>query len=139
MSFELNRKTYETDENGCLQNPEDWNKKVAKYLARGVEIDLTSEHWKVIDILRHYYQEYGYPPQMKAIVKKMEKRFVSEKANHKYFYKLFPQGPYNQAYKIAGIPMPYLTRGCEAPLIRWYLWSNTYGMREGGPLTPLPR
>ncbi|MEW5767836.1 MAG: TusE/DsrC/DsvC family sulfur relay protein [bacterium] len=71
MSFELNRKTYETDENGGLQNPEDWNEEVAKYLARGEEIELTSEHWKVIDILRHYYQEYGYPPQMKVIVKKM--------------------------------------------------------------------
>lgn len=128
MGFEINGRIYETDENGYLQNPEAWNKEAAEYLARIAGLELTAEHWEVINILRDYYQEYGYPPQMKVIAKEMKKRLGAEKGNRKYFYQLFPGGPYNQAFKIAGILMCFSTCGCEGPLIRRYLWSKTYGI-----------
>lgn len=130
MSFKLKEKVYETDENGYLQNPEDWNKEVARYIAKVVGLKLTSEHWEVINILREYTQEYGYPPQMKVIARAMEKRLGAEKGNYKYFYKLFPKWPYNQAYKIAGVPMPFTGCDCGGRLIKWHLWSKTY---EGIP------
>jgi TusE/DsrC/DsvC family sulfur relay protein len=97
---------------------------------------LTEEHWVVIDIIRDYYEEYGYPPQMKIIVKEMKKLLGIEKGTQRYFYKLFPAGPYKHAYKIAGIQVSYSTCGCEAPLIRRYLWSKTYGI-DGEIVTEL--
>ncbi len=106
MSFELNGVFYQTDKEGYLENPENWNKEVAEYMASTVDTELTPEHWQVIEILRDYYQEYGYPPQVKVIVKTMQKRFGTEKGNYKYFYQLFPKGPYLQAYKIAGVSNP---------------------------------
>jgi sulfur relay (sulfurtransferase) DsrC/TusE family protein len=39
MSFEINGKIYETDENGYLKNPAQWNREIAKYLAKLLGID----------------------------------------------------------------------------------------------------
>ncbi len=129
MSFELKGRVYETDGQGYLQNPEDWNKEVAQYLAKVVGLELTSEHWEVIGIIREHYQKYQTAPPLKVITNQM-KRLCTGKDNKEYFFNLFPDGPYNQAYKIAGVPMPYTDCGCERALMRWYLWSKTY---EGIP------
>lgn len=127
MSFELNGRIYETDENDYLQNPDDWNEDVAEYIADMVGIKLTQEHKVVIGLIRDYYQEYGCAPYLGVIVKIMgQKLGEGEKANRKYFFYLFPQGPYLQAYKIAGVPMPITDYDSESALMRWHLWSKTY-------------
>ena len=130
MGFELNGKVYETDDNGYLQNPDDWNKEAARYMAKVVGLELTSEHWEVIGILREYYHQYQYPPALKIIAKEMGHRLGSEKGSKGYFFQLFPGGQYRQAYKIAGVPMPFTDCGCERALIHWHLWDKTY---EGTP------
>lgn len=124
--FEINGKTYKIDENSYLQNPDEWNKDVAEYMAEIDGVKLTSEHWKVINFIRDYYQEYQYSPALKVIAKEMGKRLGSEKGSKRYFFQLFPRGPYRQGYKIAGVPMPFTTCEFPAPLMRWYLWSKTY-------------
>ncbi len=126
MSFELNEKFYETDENGYLQNPDDWNKDVAVYMAKITVLELTPEHWEVIKSIRNYYHEYQSPPALKIIAKEMERRLGTEKGSKDYFFQLFPRGQYQQAYKIAGVPMPFTGCDCENTLIHWKLWSNTY-------------
>jgi len=126
ISFWLGGKIYGTDEYGYLQNPDDWSKEVGEYLAEMTALKLTPEHWEIINIIREYYNQYQYPPYLKVIAKEMEKRWGAEKGSKRYFFKLFPDGPYNQAYKIAGVPMPDSTCGCEASLMRWHLWSKTY-------------
>ena len=44
MSFELNGKTYETDEEGYLINLGDWSEDVATFLAQQEKLDLTPNH-----------------------------------------------------------------------------------------------
>lgn len=126
MGFEFNGRVYETDENGYLQNPDDWDEDVSVYLAKMVNLELTQEHWEVINIIRNYYQEYQYPPALKIIAKKMGHRLGAEKGSKQYFFQLFPKGPYQQAYKIAGVPMPFVGCGCEEALMHWQLWGKTY-------------
>lgn len=129
--FELNGQPYETDADGFLQDANQWNKGIAEYMAKGCGITLTLEHWNVIGILRNYYQEYGYPPQMKIIAREMKKMLGEEKGNAWYFHELFPQGQYNQAFKIAGISVSFSCGGCGRVLIGLNLWSNTYGNGSG--------
>lgn len=106
MSFELNGKTYATDEEGYLQNLDDWSKDVAEYIARTEDVEMTENHWEIINFLRDYYDEYQIAPMIKILIKEMKKKFGPEKGNNKYLYELYPAGPAKQACKIAGLPKP---------------------------------
>ena len=105
-SFELNGRTYQTDEDGYLVNIEEWCKEVGEYLAKEEGLEMTKSHWEVINFLREYYEEYKIAPMIKILVKAIAKKFGSEKGNTKYLYDLYPEGPAKQACKIAGLPKP---------------------------------
>jgi len=106
MSFEINGKVYETDEEGYLVNLSDWNEEVAKHLAAEEKIELTAAHWEVINFLREYYNDYQIAPAIRVLTKAIGKKLGPEKGNSKYLYELFPYGPAKQACKIAGLPKP---------------------------------
>jgi tRNA 2-thiouridine synthesizing protein E len=106
MSFELNGKTYETDEEGYLVNLGDWNEDVAAFLAQQEKIDMAENHWQVVNFLREYYNDYQIAPAVRVLTKAIGKKLGADKGNSKYLYELFPYGPAKQACKIAGLPKP---------------------------------
>lgn len=106
MSFELKGKTYETDEEGYLQNLSDWSEDVAQFLATQENVELTSHHWEVVNFLREYYSEFQIAPAVRVLTKAIGKKLGPDKGNNKYLYELFPYGPAKQACKIAGLPKP---------------------------------
>ena len=67
MALEVNGKSIETDENGNLTDPSAWDEDVAKALAAEDNIELTQEHWDVINYLRSEYIDNKTP---KIIIKK---------------------------------------------------------------------
>ncbi|MEA3277925.1 MAG: TusE/DsrC/DsvC family sulfur relay protein [Pseudomonadota bacterium] len=104
MSIEVNGKTIETDANGNLVNPQDWNEDVAKVLAVEDGIEFTQEHWDVLEYLRdEYMNNSNNQPMERAILKDMGKRW-GKKVSSKDLYKLFPQAPSKQGNRIAGLP-----------------------------------
>jgi TusE/DsrC/DsvC family sulfur relay protein len=105
-AYVLDSRTYEHDEEGYLKNLSDWNKELAELIAKEENIELTPEHWEVINFLREYYEEYQVAPAIRVLVKAMKKAFGPEKGDQKYLYQLFPYGPAKQACKIAGLPKP---------------------------------
>jgi dissimilatory sulfite reductase related protein len=105
-AFDLNGKAYETDEEGYLLNLADWNEDVAQFLAQGENVELTPNHWEVINFLREYYNEYQIAPAIRVLTKAIGKKLGPDKGNNKYLYELFPYGPAKQACKIAGLPKP---------------------------------
>jgi len=106
MSFEINGKTYDTDEEGYLLNLADWTNEAAEHLAQEEKVPLTDNHWEVINFLREYYNEYQIAPAVRVLTKAIGKKFGEEKGISKYLYDLFPYGPAKQACKIAGLPKP---------------------------------
>ena len=58
MTIEVNGKSLETDEEGYLANLSDWEKDVADEMAKADGIDLSDDHWEIINFLREYYEEY---------------------------------------------------------------------------------
>ena len=72
---------------------------VAEVMAKEDELDLTDEHWKVVNYLREYYLQFGVAPMIRKVTK--ETGF-----NLKKIYELFPSGPAKGACKVAGLPKP---------------------------------
>lgn len=106
MAMDVNGVSIETDEEGFLINLGDWNPDVALELAKGESIELTDQHWEVINFLREYYDEYQIAPAVRVLTKAIGKKLGPDKGNSKYLYDLFPYGPGKQACKIAGLPKP---------------------------------
>ena len=106
MTIEANGKTYETDEEGYLANLNDWNKDLAEAMATEDKINLSEDHWEIINFLREYYEEYQIAPAVRVLTKSVGKKLGKEKGNSKYLYELFPYGPGKQACKFAGLPKP---------------------------------
>jgi tRNA 2-thiouridine synthesizing protein E len=106
MPIEVNGKSYETDEEGYLVNLADWNEDIANAIAKQENVDMTPNHWEVVNFLRQYYDEYQIAPAVRVLTKAIGKQLGEEKGNSKYLYELFPYGPAKQACKIAGLPKP---------------------------------
>lgn len=99
-------KTIEVDEEGYLQNRADWSEEVAVEMAKADGLELTTNHWEVINFLREYYDEYQIAPAVRVLTKAIGKKLGPDKGNSKYLYELFPYGPAKQACKYAGLPKP---------------------------------
>jgi tRNA 2-thiouridine synthesizing protein E len=106
MALEVNGTVVEQDEEGYLMELEDWTPDVASTLAAEDDIELTQEHWDILNFLREYYEEYQIAPAVRVLTKAVGKRLGKEKGNSKYLYSLFPFGPGKQACKYAGLPKP---------------------------------
>lgn len=98
--FEYGDLKIEVDEDGFMENPEEWNEEVALALASTEDVnELTEEHWKLINYLRDYFQKYGIAPMIRKLCK--ETGFPLKKV-----YELFPSGPAKGACKVAGLAKP---------------------------------
>ncbi len=106
MGIEVNGTIYETDEEGYLVDLADWNEEIAKEIAKGENVEMSPNHWEVVNFLRDYYNEYQIAPAVRVLTKAIGKQLGEEKGNSKYLYELFPYGPAKQACKIAGLPKP---------------------------------
>ncbi len=104
--IEVKGKSYETDEEGYLLNLAEWNQDVAAYIATTESLEMTDNHWEVINFLREYYDEYQIAPAVRVLTKAIGKKFGPEKGTSQYLYELFPYGPGKQACKVAGLPKP---------------------------------
>ncbi len=105
-NIDVNGKSYETDEEGYLVNLAEWNKDVAEYIAKTENVNMSEQHWEVVDFLRGYYDEYQIAPAVRVLTKAIGKKLGPDKGNSQYLYELFPYGPAKQACKIAGLPKP---------------------------------
>jgi tRNA 2-thiouridine synthesizing protein E len=94
------------DEDGYLTDWSVWTKEAADAFAAQDGIELTDEHWEIINFLRSYFEEYQIAPAIRVLVKEVKAKFGAEKGNLKYVYRLFPAGPAKQACKYAGLPKP---------------------------------
>ena len=106
MTYEVNGKSFESDEEGYLVDLASWNEELANLIAKDEEIEMTEEHWEVVNFLREYYNEYQIAPAVRVLIKAVKKKLGADKGSNKYMYELFPYGPAKQACKIAGLPKP---------------------------------
>lgn len=87
------------DDDGFLEDADQWDEEIAQALAATEEVELTPEHWEVINYLRDYYKEYNVAPMVRKLLKETGK-------SNAEIYELFPSGPGKGACKIAGLMKP---------------------------------
>jgi len=99
-TFEHGEIKVEVDEDGFIAQPECWNEAVAAAFAAADGIAaLTEDHWKVMNYLRAYYQQFAVAPMIRKLCK--ETGFTLAQ-----IYEMFPGGPARGACKVAGLPKP---------------------------------
>ena len=96
----------EIDEEGFLLKIADWSEEIALEMAAEDEIELSTEHWEVINFLREYFEEYEFAPAVRILTKAIAKKLGNDKGNSRYLYSLFPYGPAKQGCRFAGLPKP---------------------------------
>lgn len=114
MSIEVKGKIIETDEEGYLLNPDNWDEDVAEALIRQHEAEghkkITETGWELIRYFREYYEDHQTHPTMHKLLKdrsRLEnKHFEDEKSYRDFLYDLFPHGPIRKLCKLAGLPNP---------------------------------
>ncbi|MBF0268762.1 MAG: TusE/DsrC/DsvC family sulfur relay protein [Alphaproteobacteria bacterium] len=93
----------QTDAEGYLVEPEDWNEDVAKELARRENIELTDEHWEAMNYMRSYLQQHKVAPDVRHVMKHLSQALGSGRNR---VFELFPYGYVQQACKVAGMRRP---------------------------------
>jgi len=96
----------EIDEEGFLLKMADWSEEIAIAMAAEDDIELSPEHWEVINFLREYFIEYEFAPAVRILTKAIAKKLGNDKGNSRYLYSLFPYGPAKQGCRFAGLPKP---------------------------------
>jgi TusE/DsrC/DsvC family sulfur relay protein len=68
-SIDVNGKSYEVDEEGYLVNLGEWNEDVGGFLAQQEGVNMTEQHWEVVNFLRDYYNEFQIAPAVRVLTK----------------------------------------------------------------------
>lgn len=92
------------DTEGYLIEPQDWSEELAGVFAAQENIQLTDEHWIVINFMREYYEEHQVAPDARYVIKHLTERLGAVSRNK--LFELFPYGYVKQACKIAGMKRP---------------------------------
>ena len=87
------------DDDGFMADANAWTKEIGETIAHVLEIELTEDHWRVIEFAREEYFENDDAPTLRRITKTL-------KIPTKQLYDLFPGGAAKIAAKIAGLPKP---------------------------------
>ena len=106
QQLEVAGKIIETDNEGFLLDPEDWNVHVANKLAEQLGIDMSAHHWEVVNFVRSYYEQTQTVPEARHALKDLAEKLGKDTVNRKFLYRLFPYGYGQQACKIAGMRKP---------------------------------
>ncbi len=71
MPIQVNGRTLETDEEGFLVEPSDWDHDVADHIAG---LELTNERWEIVEFVRHRYEDNHSVPEARTLLKALGKR-----------------------------------------------------------------
>ena len=86
------------NDQGYMTDLSQWSKDVGQDIAKEEGIEMSPEHWQVIDYIQDQYKN-----EVALTIRRIGKSGV---VNIKEFYALFPGGPLKKASRIAGIPKP---------------------------------
>ena len=100
--IEIAGKQVNVNEEGFMTVFDEWNEDIAKIFAKQIEIELTEEHWKIVNFLRDDFKVQGETATARRV---QNVGGVPVKRQ----FELFPKKPAKKMAYIAGLPKP---KGC---------------------------
>lgn len=94
------------DKDGYLVSLDDWDEAVAAALAQQETLNLSAEHWEILQLLRAFYSEFQLSPANRPLIKYVALKLGPEKGNSLHLNRLFNGTPAKLAAKLAGLPKP---------------------------------
>jgi tRNA 2-thiouridine synthesizing protein E len=94
------------DKDGYLVNLDDWDEAVAAALAQQETLNLSAEHWEILQLLRAFYSEFQLSPANRPLIKYAALKLGPAKGNSLHLNRLFNGTPAKLAAKLAGLPKP---------------------------------
>jgi tRNA 2-thiouridine synthesizing protein E len=104
MAYVVNGETLEVDDEGYLLEA-NFSDEVCPVIAHAEGIELTDDHWNVINYLRDKFREDGHTPNYRNMLKELSE--LNPEWDNKRLYDLFPGGPAKQGARVAGLTKPY--------------------------------
>ena len=98
----MNGREIHVNDEGFLTEYDEWDEDLAPVLAKNIDLELTPEHWKVINFLREDYRARGETATTRRV------QTVGGVPTKDQFV-LFPKKPAKKMAYIAGLPKPH---GC---------------------------
>jgi len=80
VALKVGGKTIETDEEGYLENRDEWNMDIANAIAATENLEMSDSHWEAVNFLREYYEEYQTAPAIRVLIKPSAKNWAKTKA-----------------------------------------------------------
>ncbi|WP_248804284.1 TusE/DsrC/DsvC family sulfur relay protein [Pseudomonas sp. MWU13-2100] len=102
----VNGQSIALDKDGYLVELGDWSPEVAAALAMREELELSAEHWEILELLRGFYREFELSPATRPLIKYTALKLGAEKGNSLHLNRLFKGTPAKLAAKLAGLPKP---------------------------------
>ncbi|PHN20270.1 TusE/DsrC/DsvC family sulfur relay protein [Pseudomonas sp. ICMP 460] len=102
----VGERTLALDKDGYLVDLNDWSADVANALAAAEALELTANHWEILELLRGFYAEFQLSPATRPLIKYAAIKLGPEKGNSLHLNSLFNGTPAKLAAKLAGLPRP---------------------------------
>ena len=96
---ELLGREIHVDDEGFLTEYDEWDKELGAELATQIGIEMTDDHWKLVDFLREDYKEQGTT----ATTRRVD---TVGGFPVKQQFQLFPKKPAKKMAYVAGLPKP---------------------------------
>ena len=92
-------KEVQVNDEGFMTEPDEWSEEIGTDLAKNIGIEMTDDHWAVIDFLRSDFKEQGETATL---------RRVSAVGGFptKSLFVMFPKKPARKMSYVAGLPKP---------------------------------
>ena len=108
--IEVDGRFISLDSEGYLVDLEDWSRGLAEQMAVLDGVELTDDHWLLIDFLHRFYKEYALAPELPVLARNLCKDQQDCRWTRRYIKELFPGGA-KTACRYAGLPAP-VGRSC---------------------------
>ena len=105
MGYMIDGVDYEYGEEKFLLEPV-YTEEASKVIAAEEGINLTDDHWLVINWLRERYKEDGQTPNFRNMLSMLGEDHPDVDWKKK-LYELFPNQPARQGVRVAALPKPY--------------------------------
>lgn len=94
------------DDDGHLQNPNDWNETTAQKLADTLDVVLGKRHFEVLYAVRSFYELYCHSPSTRPLIKHLNQQ-LSTPTDNAELQHLFNTGLVaRHVSRLAGLPKP---------------------------------